>query len=535
MIKKVFITLLVIIFSLGALTFSVKGGKGDPVFYQKELDTRVGGPYEASNSSGRYALTKSIVEDNSLFLREDLARFSSPDVVDFKGKYISIFTPGVSFLGVPFYLLGEKFGIPQLATYYLNIVATVLNILLIAIIVKKLNGNLIAGLLAGFTYTFATNAFTYGLTFTQHPLSVTMVLLSLLVAMGKRTLFKNISFGALFGIGFLIDFPNAFFLVPIGLYILSQHFNKEKIGDKVRINIKIIFIITLLGLIPFAGLFGWYNQETTGSYFKLGQSIGRSEKFSVNLDPHVAAKVPENNDDESDDNSGGLSLPFDSRNQLEGFYILMISNERAWIFYSPVILLGIIGFWFLYKKKENQGFVVVASGVILLDIVLYSMFGDPWGGWAFGPRYLIPAAAVLAIGIGELISRFKKNIIFLVVFFILFSYSVFINTAGVMTTNSIPPKVEALNLPTKIPYTYDYNLQLLNSNTTGSLFYNLYLSDSISAKTLTYYFSAILISAGVVLYLLTFLEKNPVSEQASPGKRFSFKNLPKIRKGDKNV
>lgn len=534
MIKKVFITLLVIIFSLTALTFSIRGKEGNPVFYQNELDTRVGGPFEASNSSGRYALTKSIIDDKSLFLSEDLARFSSPDVVEFDGKFISIFTPGLSFIGVPFYKIGEIFGIPQLSTYYVNIIFSVINILLIAIIVKRLNGNLIAGLLAGFTFAFATNAFAYALTFTQHSSSVTIVLSSLLLAMGGRTLIKNILFGALFGIGILIDFPNAFFLVPIGLYILSQHFNKEKIGEKLKINIKIIFIVTLLGLIPFAGLFGWYNHETTGSYFKLGQSIGRSDAFKSNLAPHIAAKVPENVAEE-EDSSSGLSLPFNTRKQLNGFYVLMISNERAWIYFSPVILLGVLGFWSLFKKEENKGIIVVASGVISLDIVLYSMFGDPWGGWAFGPRYLIPAAAVLSIGVGELVSKYRKNLLFLVVFFSLFSYSIFINTVGVMTTNSIPPKVEAESLSSKIPHTYDYNFQLLESNTSGSLFYSLYFSNSISAKTLTYYLSGILISVGALLYLLTFLEKTPVSDRSIPKSILSIINLLKNRKVNRNV
>lgn len=529
--KKILIILLVTIFSLGALTFSIKGKGGNPVFYQKELDTRVGGPFEASNSSGRYALTKSIVEDKSLFLREDLARFSSPDVVSYKGKFLSVFTPGVSFLGIPFFMAGEKFGMPQLFTFYLNIIFAVLNILLIALIVKRLSGNLFAGLLAGFTFAFATNAFPYALTFTQHISSVTVVLLSLLTAMGKRTMLKNISFGALFGIGLLIDFPNAFFLVPVGLYILSQHFNKEKIGEKIRVNIKIIFVVTLLGLIPLMGLFGWYNYQTTGSYVKLGQSIGRSDEFSTNLAPHIKAKVPEENGRDS-----GFKLPFETRNQLNGFYILLLSNERAWIYYSPVVLLGAWGFWVLYRRQGKKEFATVATGIILLDIVLYSMFGDPWGGWAFGPRYLIPAAAVLSIGIGELIARYKKNPFFLILFFSLFSYSVIISTVGATTTNTIPPKVEAINLSTKIPYTYDYNLQLLNANTSGSLFYDLYFKDSISAKTLTYSLAGVLIGAGVLLYLFTFLEKSQIEEiKTDSKKRLRFLNLPKFRKGNKNV
>lgn len=528
--KKLLVVLISAILFLSFFLVSARGNSGDPIAYQSDYDIRIGGPFEASNSTARYALTESIVKDKSLFLSEDLAKFSSPDVAEQNNKFISLFTPGVSFIGIPFYWVGQQLGIPQFTTYLSSILFAFINIFLITIIVKKLGGNTLAGLLSGFIFAFATNAFPYSLTYTQHIFSVSVLLLALITSMGKRTILKNISFGLLFGAGVLLDFPNAFLMAPIGLYILAQHFSKEKINEKVKLNFKIIFFTVLLGIIPLAGLFAWYNKTTTGSPTLIAQSIGRTDKFSSSLPTHVSLENNKNEDKDDEE----IRLFLSTREQLNSFYILLISNERAWVFFSPILFLGIWGLWIMHKDKAKKGFIAVCSAVILTNIVLYSMFGDPWGGWAFGPRYLIPAAAVLSIGISELIRRYNKNLFFGIIFIALLSYSIIISTVGAMTTNSIPPKVEAINLAYPIPYTFEYNFKLLEANNSSSLFYNLYLTELINAQLFVYTFSGILISTGIIIYILTLTEKGlPEYKDRS----ILYLPLPKSlkRKGEKNV
>lgn len=97
-----------------------------------------------------------------------------------------------------------------------------------------------------------------------------------------------------------------------------------------------------------------------------------------------------------------------------------------------------------------------------------------------------------------------------------------------MTTNSVPPKIEAINLPNPIPYTYDYNFSLLNAGSSSSLFYDLYLSDSYSSKGFTYAIVGILVGAGAILYFLSVLEKTPGSDVSN---KFSLGlSTPKLRK-----
>ena len=66
-IKRISLSIIFGIYILILLTMVVKGDKGNPIYYQNELDTKVGGVYESSNGNSRFALTRAIVEDRTVF------------------------------------------------------------------------------------------------------------------------------------------------------------------------------------------------------------------------------------------------------------------------------------------------------------------------------------------------------------------------------------------------------------------------------------------------------------------------------------
>jgi len=495
--RRLFI-LFVFIISLLAVFLVIKGQKGTPLYFQTEKDISDGGPFELSNGTSRYALTEVIVEDGTFFLNDTLAKFASPDIVEYRGKFLSIFTPGVSFVGVPFYLLGEHFGMPQVFAYFSVTIFLILNLFLVARLAYKLGASFYASITCGLVFAFATNALAYSLNYTQHTLSTTVILLGILNAIGKRTFLNNVLFGFLAGIGALLDVPNLILFLPAGIYILSKHFDFKGSIDKFGIFVSIKIIGLLIGFMPLIAVFGWYNQKTTGSYFKLAQIIGRSGYFKDSL---PARNMLESAASElkSKDNPA-FNLPFNTRAQLTGFYILLLSNERSWLFYSPILLVGIYGFWLVYKKLEKQAILTVVIGTLALNIVVYSMFGDPWGGWAFGPRYLIPGAALMASALGVAMDRFRKHLIFLSVFIVLLVYSTVISLVGALTSSAIPPKIEAVYLNLSIPHTFIYNFQLLSKNFSSSLTYNLFFADRFSAG----FYLAILVVLIAVMFMAAY-------------------------------
>ncbi len=486
----------------------VVGGKLD---YQSSFSTEVGGPYELSNSTARYALTQAIVEKKTFFLDEKSARFAAPDVVDYQGKFLSIFTPGVSFLAIPFYLVGKYFAAPQVGAYAINSIFILIDGFLIFLLARRLGGKTFSSILSGLIFTFGTNALPYSQTFAQHILSAALIVSMLLLVTSKKSYLLSLLAGALFGLGILVDFPNAIMALPLIFFILAKTFSmsREKITNIKFDASKAIFWV---GFVPLFLITLYYNYATTGSITKLAQSIGRTDKFNVDQPVQKLSKSPEVENNSTTKFKLSSILPFNTRRQLNGFYILGVSDERAWLYYSPILLIGFFGLILASRQQKTKALAVLAISISIIDLVIYASFGDPWGGWAFGPRYLIPAAALAAAGFGFIFEKFKYKLLFWFIFLPLLLYSVFTNILGALTTNAIPPKIEAVTLPEPIPYTQKYNQQLLQKGLNSSLIYNEFFYKSV--ESIDYVFG-IFISASVLLTMIAVLglfEKERIKE-----------------------
>ena len=185
--------------------------KGFP-YYQTSRDRHVGGPFESSGSTSRYALVESIVNRGRVDFDFKTASFASPDVAGGNGKYYSLFTPGISFLAIPFYYFGKLLGYEQFGTYLLNVVFAVLNLILIFAILKRYKVPFVLRITASFILLFGTNTFVYSLFLTQHTVAAFLVLASIYITTFKPNILNDLALGAVFGIGLLVDLPNAFIL-----------------------------------------------------------------------------------------------------------------------------------------------------------------------------------------------------------------------------------------------------------------------------------------------------------------------------------
>ncbi len=100
----------------------------------------------------------------------------------------------------------------------------------------------------------------------------------------------------------------------------------------------------------------------------------------------------------------GFTLP-----SLKAIYLLLLSPERGLFFYMPWTLLGIAGFFhgkrFIAVLKKNPIPLMTVTYVIL-----FSAYYMPTGGWAFGPRHLIPVIPFFAIGLAKFIAISRKHL-----------------------------------------------------------------------------------------------------------------------------
>lgn len=490
---------LIIALGIGLIAFAIRGDKGAPMHYQTELSTAVGGPYEGSNSASRYALVKSIADSGTIFFNEKLAGFASPDLAYLNGKYFSLFLPGVSFLAVPLYHLGNLFGTPQLGAYSLNVMLGIFSAYLLYRLSREMGGNKWASVGAAFIYIFATNTLPYMQTLTQHALTATLLLLSILNALRPRTVLNNLGFGLIFGMALLTDIPNAIMFLPVLIWVLLQHFAKNETAKGKFLSIKLNIIYLAIGVAPLLAVFGWYNHVITGSYFQLAQNVGRADYIDSNSPPKIATPKVDKSIYDS-------KLVFNTRDMLNGLYILIISDERGIVEYQPIILLGILGAFVVYKQRKHTTLLLVMASIATLNTIIYSLFGDPWGGWSFGPRYLIPASTILCVLLGPALNVIGKKPLYLLVTAGFTVFCIYINALGTLTTNSIPPKNETYNLVTPIPYTYQYNIDILNKGKASSLIYNLHLTEELRPIQFFHIYAGITTIVGLLILILIYLE-----------------------------
>jgi len=499
------------------LLFSVRGLPGNPT--PSQLNTtywKDNGPFELSPERGRYALLYSLVENHTFSLAPSLANFTAPDVGYWNNKYVSIFAPSISFLAIPGYIIGREFGLSQFGAFAWMSLFALFNVLLIRIIAIRLGANPVAATLAGLTFLFATPAYAYAVTIYEHHPSTFLMLLSIYLLIRYNNILSLIGIWMLYAFAFTVDYPNLFLMFPIALAAFFRSGVVETIHRKVTFRVSLPRLFTVAGvIIPLAFLF-WYNAMAYGSPTKLSGSIPTIEGvntqglpvFSTNptATQTVSAKTIENLPPPS-----ALSF-FEPRNMINGFYILLFSPDRGVLMYTPVVLFGIAGL--ILANKKRQKYIPIMVGIVGFNFLLYAMWGDPYGGWAFGGRYLIPSYAILSIYIALLLTYLSKKRFVILLFFIVFSYSVMVNTLGALTSNSNPPQIQAQALANQIhspvSYTYMRNVNDLNTNTSKSFIFQAYASNYISAWQFYSYMTFIILTVSAMLliyYMLTLKGK----------------------------
>lgn len=516
--KNLFGTVLLILFVSTVLLFSVRGLPGNPT--PSQLNTtywKDNGPFELSPERGRFALLYSLVENHSFTLSPALANFTAPDVGYWNKSYVSIFAPSISFLAIPGYIIGKQFDMSQFGTFAWMSLFALFNVLLIRLIAIKLGANPVASTIAGLTFLFATPAFAYAVTIYEHHPSTFLMLLSIYLLIRYNNIVSLIAIWVLYAFSFTVDYPNLFLMFPIAIAAFLRSSVVETIHKKVTFRISLPRLFTVAAVIlPLAFLL-WYNNMSFGSPLKLSGSVPTIEGvnsqglpvFSTALSTQqpVNAKTPVNLPPPS-----ALSF-FEPRNMINGFYILLLSPDRGVLFYAPVVLFGIVGM--ILANKKRQKFIPMMVGIIGFNFLLYAMWGDPYGGWAFGGRYLIPSYAILSIYIALLLTYLSKKRFVILLFFIVFSYSVMVNSLGALTSNSNPPQIQAQALSnlthSQVSYTYMRNVNDLNTNTSKSYLFQAYASNYISAWQYYSYITFLILTVSAMLliyYMLSLKGKN---------------------------
>ncbi len=457
--KKIITYLIFSFFILLLYLFTIRGNWNVPSAIQidKELFNN-GQAFETSQERSRYALILSLVNDGT-FSIDNYASMGTPDIGLIGGHYYSFFPPGASVLAIPLYLLGLKLGATQIFTFLISTIFAFLTILMIIKFSKALGMGWPASIFAGIAFGFATNAWGYSVTLYAHLISAFLLLAGLYFAVIKKkhNVLDAIIFWIIYSLAVYIDFPNLFIFLPIAILFSLNGLSSEVAKNKFRISFQLKYLISPIIFVGLMGLYGYYNYVHFGSPTVLSNSIPRVKDLKTTVED----ATPE----DGRESVGAL----ETRNMLNGFQSFTTNIDRGILIYSPVVLLSFFVLFGVFKKlsaKEKIGLTVVPATCL----TLYTMFGDPYGGWAFGSRYMIAVLPELCILAGFALNHLHKNFFVKLIFSLVFLYSLGVSLLAPLTTNVIPPKIEATGLGLK--YDYSINIRMLNEDKLNSFVYN---------------------------------------------------------------
>lgn len=510
---SVFLLLIVVI-----QAFSIRGSMGNPT--PKELQRtnwRDSGVFEVSPERGRYGLLYSIVEDKSFYFSVDIARFILPDLGYKNGNYVSLFAPAVSFIAIPGYLIGKYFGMAQVGAFAIISLFAFINFLLIKNIATKLGAKDLPSWIGAIVFLFATPAYAYSVNLYQHQISTFLILSASYLIIATKKVWPLFFVYFLCAMSIPVDYPNLILMFPIGVYGLQRLVSIEKIKSLFSVKIHIFSLLVFLGIVAPLLFFGWFNLKSYGNALQFSGTVGGVHEIDNEGKPGVPereiSKTREDLFEDPEKQQKSALKFFKPRNILNGMYIHLLSPDRGILYFSPIMVFGIFGIYFLYKK--NNKFLPMLIAIVGANLILYSMWGDPWGGWSFGSRYMIPSYAIVSIFIAIAITEVKRKWIFLLIFYPILIYSAGINTLGAITTSANPPKIEAVALESisgrSERYSFDRNWEYLRSGHSKALIYKEWAYNYISTVEYFYLVLGLITALSSSLIIGVFLDKNTTS------------------------
>jgi len=104
---------------------------------------------------------------------------------------------------------------------------------------------------------------------------------------------------------------------------------------------------------------------------------------------------------------GGKALNTFETPLTTGLLGFLVSPGKSIFLFSPPILLAMLGLPRLWRRDRGLAFVAAASPVVYL--LFFATYTQWEGGYCYGPRYLVPALALLGLGIGPAIEAASRT------------------------------------------------------------------------------------------------------------------------------
>src|SRR5258708_6071080 len=304
-------------------------------------------------------------------------------------------------------MIGKSINLAQVVTFsYSSFMAILTGIMIYLISRRILKIPLWASLFASLVYMYGSTSWSYAVTLYQHQTTAFLILSAFYAAwyFKERKRFNFLAalyIGLAFAVAILIDYPNTLFFAPVMVYFAVSASNIKQEAEKIRLNFRFMALLSLIPFILISAFHLYYNSSNFGSILRVSGSLtGYKTIIERNLDTTNPEAIRQIDILQSQKNPVSF---FSEQKFIFGIYTLLFSPDRGLFLYSPIFILAIFGIILAIKNLNPEISTLIATvGTIFF---LYGSWGDPWGGWAFGPRYLIPALSILVIFIALLLTK----------------------------------------------------------------------------------------------------------------------------------
>ncbi len=235
-------------------------------------------------------------------------------------------------------------------------------------------------LLAVGAYALLTPAYAYSNAFYGHQLSAALLvgayyLIATLHRPPSRA--RLLVVGALLGFSVVAEYPAALLVVVLSAYAVFVLRRQGRLAS--------LFWIGLSGSMVALAWFA-YNNAVFGGPLELGYRY--SELW---VDQHEA---------------GFLSL---TRPHLDALWGITFSRFRGLFLLSPIALLALPGFAYAWRRQELRPEALVSAAALGTMLLFNGSSIMWWGGYAVGPRYLLPALPFIVLPLALTLERWFEH------------------------------------------------------------------------------------------------------------------------------
>jgi hypothetical protein len=349
------------------------------------------------NSNSRLAFVKAFVDQGRFEIDSyQGAELYTNDMAYFNGHYYSDKAVGVAVLGIfayyPvrwIYAHADVRLTPRLFREWLAFLASSLPAALLApflyILLMQITASTSRSLFITLAISLGTTLYKYSTGFYGHSLAAALYFFAFLIwffAKRNRSISLPWAFVSAFLLGFMVitEYPTVILLFVLSFYILYTLYQSRQLS-----NWKIYLLMAVGFGIPLC-LQLYYTYSIYGTLF--------TTTYSHSYLPRNQVSYAEN--------FMGIGLP-----DLKVAFYETFHPALGIFWQSPILLMSIIGWFFMAKKEEYRAELYLTMSAIVLYILFFSGYFDWFGGVAFALRHLVPIMPLFALPLAFLPQKFS--------------------------------------------------------------------------------------------------------------------------------